>query len=403
MSHTITLAVVVAALVRQGDRLSVPEPAFCKALSELGKRRGIDVYVCSADSFDAEPGRLTAWRWGEAGWSPGAAAPPDIVYDRSFFTSFAQRLAANRLLQRLRLLKRYRILGGGLPGKADVHEALRRHPELAGHLPPSSRFQAGEHSVAELLKPHAHGVVLKPSAGMQGKGVVHLARSLQGEGVIAKGRSGSNRVVQRQFASDSACDRWLERVTDGVSYIVQPYLMLRGDDDKPFDVRLLLQKDGDGRWTITGSVVRTGQPGTLTSNLHGGGSAEPALQALADKFGAPKAERLLSRLHTISMQTAVQLENEFGRLAELGLDLGIEPDGSIWLLEANSKPGRSSFRLIRDDAAWRLAVERPLSYAQWLVNRSLPFATVADSKHNRTATFISGSQKRPFNVQEVHR
>jgi glutathione synthase/RimK-type ligase-like ATP-grasp enzyme len=403
MAQPIRFAVVVASLEPAGTGKPVPEPEFCKALSVLGARYGIDVYVCSAESFDQRTGQLSAWRWDKDGWSVKPAALPDIVYDRCFYVAAEQRFATRRMLQRMARLKPHRLLGGGLPGKAEVYEALQRNKAIDRYLPPSFNWQASGPTVSELLEQYAAGFVLKPSAGMQGRGIIHIARSPQGGNIIAKGRTDANRCRERQFASAAACGRWLSHVTNRAKYIVQPYLELRSEDGKPFDVRTLLQKDGAGRWAVTGSALRCGEAGSLTSNLHGGGNAEPALQALAAKFGLRKAEHLLQQLHTISKQTAAALESGFGRLAELGLDFGIEQDGRIWLLEANSKPGRSSFRLIRDQTAWRLSAERPLRYAQWMVRRPSSSAISADGITDQTPYLISGNLKRPFNVQEVHR
>lgn len=33
------------------------------------------------------------------------------------------------------------------------------------------------------------------------------------------------------------------------------------------------------------------------------------------------------------------LENSFSALFEIGVDIGITPDGSLWILDVNSKPG----------------------------------------------------------------
>lgn len=61
------------------------------------------------------------------------------------------------------------------------------------------------------------------------------------------------------------------------------------------------------------------------------------------------------------------LEESCGRLGELGLDFGIDAGGRIYLLEANSKPGRTVFRLTGDRRAARLAAENPLRYARHLL------------------------------------
>nr|WP_284646839.1 YheC/YheD family protein [Paenibacillus chinjuensis] len=91
-----------------------------------------------------------------------------------------------------------------------------------------------------------------------------------------RGRDARNRRVAHGFGDAAALLRWLRRFTGRRSYLVQPYLQLHDASGDAYDVRSLVQKDGAGRWQLTGMAVRQGQGGSLTSNLHGGGKAEAA-------------------------------------------------------------------------------------------------------------------------------
>ncbi|MDT2286965.1 hypothetical protein P7H17_14280 [Paenibacillus larvae] len=57
-------------------------------------------------------------------------------------------------------------------------------------------------------------------------------------------------------------------------------------------------------------------------------------------------------------------------MAELGIDFGISPDSRIWLLEINSKPGRSAFRQLGNPKIFRKAVANPVRYAACLARHS---------------------------------
>lgn len=404
----IDLGIAVASLTggganAQGDS-RLPEPAFCRALSLLGGTHGVNVYVFAADGYDSHTGELLAYRLRNGCWELESVPLPDIVYNRCFFSSSGQRSAFRAMLQGIRLRKPFMMLGGELPAKPEVYGALQGDPVLAAHLPETVRYRPQD-QLRSLLRRHPGGIVLKPASGMQGKGIAHIARGpLQSQWTV-RGRSRQNRPFSRTFESEGELTERILRFTGRSSYIVQPYLELCGGDGKPFDVRALLQKDETGRWALSGAAARTGRAGSLTSNLHGGGTAEPAMKVLSAKFGTQEAERLLKRIHTISKRAAERLESEFGRLAELGLDFGIEPGGRIWLLEANSKPGRSSFSQINDRTAEQLSILRPLLYACSLAKRLNPSISVGsiETASGRRRYLISGNPIRPFNVQEVHR
>jgi glutathione synthase/RimK-type ligase-like ATP-grasp enzyme len=403
---TLILGIVVASIGRSSIGTEkepvIPEPSFYRALSLAAVQLGIDVYVFEAEGYQSEAGLLHAYRLEQNRWVRQLVPLPDIIYDRCFYTSAEQRISSRSMLQAMALRKPNVMLNGILPTKLDVYEALKENSMLAKYLPQTIRFNSAE-QLGQLEGRYHAGVILKPAAGMQGRGIAHVKRSPLDQSTQVNGRTLQNRPFSKTFTDNNAKKQWLTRFINRTTYLIQPYLELCGEDDKPFDVRALLQKNGMGRWSLSGVAVRCGQIGSVTSNLHGGGDARPADELLSIKFGTHKAERLLEEIHTISKQTAERLESRFGRFAELGFDFGIEPDGRLWLLEVNSKPGRTSFRKISDLEAERHSIIRPLLYARFLSRRLHPSFVANISANGRIRNSSISSQIRPFNVQEVHR
>ncbi|WP_053374709.1 YheC/YheD family endospore coat-associated protein [Paenibacillus sp. FJAT-27812] len=405
-ARMVILGIVVASINRKPleheSEPALPEPRFCQALSMAGKPLGIHVYVFSEESLQPKSGQLYGYCYEQGRWAWQQVPLPDIIYDRCFFTEANQRTRCQSMLNRLSQKKPFLMLNGTLPAKLDVFDALKTDSLLAKHMPATIPYQSAN-QVKQMADRRIDGIVLKPSAGMQGRGILHIKRCPLSRATKVNGRTRQNRSFSMTFTEDSELEHWINRFINRSSYLLQPYLSLNDEDGKPFDVRTLMQKDHTGKWSLTGVVSRTGQAGSLTSNLHGGGDARPAAQLITAKFGKQKAERLLEQIHTISKQTAERLESKFGRFAELGLDYGIEPSGQIWLIEANSKPGRSSFRIISDLEAARLSIERPLLYARLLSRRLSPYFAANESTNGRHRLTRSDNQLRPFNVQEVHR
>lgn len=164
---------------------------------------------------------------------------------------------------------------------------------------------------------------------------------------------------------------WIEHFTRKRNFLIQPYLHLQSREGYPFDIRVLMQKNESGQWTHTGMAVRRGKKGGITSNLHGGGRAVTVLPFLTKEFGITQAEQTTTELHQLSEVIPEILESHYGRLGELGIDFGMDMNGNIWLLEVNSKPGRTSFRQIDDPDSALLAAENPLRYARYLLLRQL--------------------------------
>ncbi|OMF35911.1 hypothetical protein BK133_09455 [Paenibacillus sp. FSL H8-0548] len=400
------LGIVVASIKQQESNRNaeplLPEPAFYRALSIAGKQLGIDVFVFTADSLKPHLKQLFGYQLIDNRWVHQRVPFPDIIYDRCFFSNANEQLGCRHMLRQLAAIQPYRLLNGALPAKLEVYEGLKADDQLAKHLPVTLTYASAQ-QLHTFIDRCPGGIILKPSAGMQGRGIIHVKSCCHDRSILITGRTRQNRSFTHTFEGKQALSIWINRFIKGSSYLIQPYLDLSGTDNKPFDVRALIQKDERGRWVLTGTAARVGHSGSLTSNLHGGGEALPASELLCAKFGKPESERLLDQIHTISKQTAERLESKYGRFAELGLDYGIDQSRYLWLLEVNSKPGRSSFRKIGAPLAEQQSIERPLIYAAFLSRRLSPSFVANESANGRRPLLSSDNLLRPFNVQEVHR
>ena len=348
----------------------MPEDRLCRMLAEAGRALGVRVIVFAPDGVREEGGSAVVRGWTLEGgvWSPRVAPAPPVFFDRRFPRAPAE-LASG--LRAVRILQRHGAepLGRALPGKARVHAALSRCPRLAPLLPPTVVF--APRRLAGLLAAHPAGLFLKPAAGMQGRGAAALRPEPGGDIVRITGRTMRSRPFEARVPADRLAEAAM-RLIRGRAYLVQPLLPLRTAVDEPFDLRLFAQKDGDGRWAVTGAAVRVGRPGTAASNLHGGGTARPAGAFLAAMLGGRTAERLLARAKRAALLAAREAERAFGRLAEIGADFGVGPDGRLWLLELNGKPGRAIFAEIGDAEGERLAAERTIRYGLRLMAAGAP-------------------------------
>ncbi|WP_342565339.1 YheC/YheD family protein [Paenibacillus sp. FSL R7-0345] len=350
---------------RQGHP-PIAEPEFCSQLSAAAPLFDLKVLVFHPEDVAADGESITGYAWKEGRWQQTVAPAPDILYNRCLYSSRQEKKAAAAALA---ALSRAVPWSRGLPDKWRVYEILRRSP--AAPLLPETRLYTGPAALGSMLAEREYGVFLKPRAGSHGKSTLHarLLSAREGGGMSIRGRSGANEPFRRHFSTVDEGLRWIDRFTGTRRCIIQPYLHLTGSQGRPFDVRVLMQKNGRGAWTLTGMAVRLGGHGSFTSNLHGGGTAAAALPFLLAEYGPAGAE-LLDELAAAAAVLPPLLEKSCGRLGELGLDFGLDPGGRIYLLEANSKPGRSVFRLTGDSQAARLAAENPLRYARHLLQHS---------------------------------
>ncbi|MFE5318796.1 YheC/YheD family protein [Paenibacillus sp. NPDC056579] len=361
---------------------------FYRKLCLIGAKSGFTVFVFTPQGIRWAEGTVTGFVYDKntRRWRPHECPMPSVVYDRCFFTNRGQYVEYRETVRRLQLFPSIHFLGRGLKGKWEVQQMLEKDGRFDMHLP-KTEVMRSVRSAAEWLQEHGT-VLMKPQAGSQGRGVLlvqrtaasattarlHAADSVAPESAetaptafTVRGRDARNRRIKRSFADKAELLRWLRRFTAKRDYLLQQYLQLHGSSGEAFDVRSLVQKDGNGRWQMTGMAVRKGQSGSLTSNLHGGGQVEPAFAYIEGQFGTEKAKIIREQLERLSMQIPEALEQCHGRLAELGIDFGVDTDGQIWILEVNSKPGRAIFAHLNDDAARNKALANPVLYARYLI------------------------------------
>ena len=84
-------------------------------------------------------------------------------------------------------------------------------------------------------------------------------------------------------------------------------------------------------------------------------------------FPPEQAQKLLRDAKKAATDIAEAVERNYPHLlGELGLDLGIDRNGRIWLFEVNSKPGRSIFKhpALRSDG--RNTLRHLVNYCMYL-------------------------------------
>jgi hypothetical protein len=177
--------------------------------------------------------------------------------------------------------------------------------------------------------------------------------------------------MRQVYASEEQLSRWLTGRHRKGRFIVQQGLALTLLNGRPADVRALVQKDGAGRWQVTGMGARLAGLGRFTANLHTGGEGIP-VETLAEAVSPDSPVRqqaLIAELEQLALQAAQAAEHCAGPMGEIGLDLGVDQQGRTWYIEQNGQPGRAIFAHLGRRDLEELAHLRPIQYARHLAGR----------------------------------
>ncbi len=344
---------------------------YYRKLCLLGARRGLLVYVFSPERIYWGSRTVIGYTYRSdiSRWTKALHPLPDLIYDRCFFSSKSGYLRYRTQVRRLLKFSRAKFLGHGLRGKWQVQDILCQDTAIRDYLPMTERY-AGIPSLTRWLNQEGR-IFLKPQGGSQGRGAL-MIRAIDDDRIafIVIGRDEHNEMFRFGFYHYRGLAAWLSRWIGQRNYVIQSYLELTTEQGEPFDVRAFMMKNNTGRWQLIGTGVRKGSPGALTSNLHGGGVAEDTLAFLQAQY-PDCADQLYDTISKLSLRIASVLEKNHGRLVELGIDFGIDKSGRLWVLEVNSKPGRSIFRRLGDKNAQKSSIIGPIQYARYLWDRQL--------------------------------
>ncbi len=152
--------------------------------------------------------------------------------------------------------------------------------------------------------------------------------------------------------------------TPGKNLILQQGIILARIGDSPFDMRILVQKNANCNWTISALNFRIARPGAIVTNFAAGSS---------DVFISPGEDLIhpglsWNTLEHFVLEAVNAMETYFGSLGEIGLDVGLDRNGKLWLFEANSRPSSIAYKKASIEARNQI-FGLPLEYASSLVRQ----------------------------------
>lgn len=346
----------------------VHDEGYYRACCLIASAQRMTAYMFSPQAIDWERERILGYTFNPESntWVKKRFRLPQLVYDRCFYKNRAQFMQYVTAVSSLKHKHNVTFLGHPLRGKWSIYNTLRREQAIKDHLPNTVAYS--ERHLLRWLQADGQ-VFLKPVSGSHGKGTLHM-KYVAGLYEI-NGRTMHNKPFAITWQEERLLMRWLRQFMRHRHYIIQHYLTLQTKDGEAFDIRSLMQKDDTGRWQHTGMAVRKGSPGSMTSNLHGGGRAEEVLPFLEGAFGLRSAQLLYQQMIHLSEAISLCLERYYGRLFELGIDYGIDQHGHIWVLEVNSKPGRAIFTHLQNMELRKASLRNPIHYARYIYDRQL--------------------------------
>lgn len=206
--------------------------------------------------------------------------------------------------------------------KWEMYKALRDKNIGPCKLPRT--YLLSERSMAKILSRYSF-IFLKPVDTWGGRGISVVQ--------VTKGTLVWRKLNEpdREYNNEKVLYSDLHAYYRNSRCIAQQAAPLMKIDGRPFDIRVHMQRDLDDEWVHAGSLVRVAGPRSFVSNTQiSHGSVIPVAEALSS--AEKQIEQKLSKIgHSISTILA-----EYRHFQEIGIDLGIDGKGKLWLIEVNT-------------------------------------------------------------------
>lgn len=337
------LGPVIGVLVARKTESEYPLPAGKEAkiyaeMSEAAAKRNMLMYFFYADGVDWKRQIVSGHRYaqiskGKSGWRRASFPLPDIIYNRIAYRSRERENNVQVFLQKAADASIH-VFNSRFLNKWEVHKGLYTNPITRTMLPETYRFS--KEKLVYCLANFAE-FFIKPTGSSVGKGIIKV--KVDSPQSFRYYKVGSKTGWQKCHTSMQLYKQL--KIPEGERHILQKGIDLASIAGSVFDVRAQVQKNGQGEWQITGAAVRIAAPGKFVTHVPNGGTKANYENTIKELYGdgSEMVRNLNHQLETVAQMVPRVLEQSLGlNLAILSLDIGIDKEGKMWIIEANSKP-----------------------------------------------------------------
>lgn len=228
-------------------------------------------------------------------------------------------------------MKARRYKSNPIKGKLRVCKYLTASRNLKQHIPHTKLLtEPNLKSMSSSYK----SVYIKPDIGSLGIGVYKLNRLSDGFELYSTAKRQQRR---KHFDSVSAVYRHV-RAKHKNRMIVQTTITLDKVNDRPYDIRAMVQRRPGGAWTCTGFLVKVGgSPNCIVTNYYQGGKIETIQKHLSKKgFSDSRCASRIRSLSNKAVAVSKALSRRRSGMREIGVDFAYDKNGHLWILEVNS-------------------------------------------------------------------
>lgn len=248
--------------------------------------------------------------------------------------------------------------------KWDVYQKLLQFEEIRPHLPLTKVYTKPRD--LKIMFRKSSEVYIKACKGDSGNGVIRVKKLDEGGYEYCYSQQGKLHV--RQVKKRRTLIKELKIYFQEKNFIVQHAIPLLRIDHRIVDLRAEVQRNRNGKLGVRSIVVRIAKKGSPITNVQ----SRPSVYVFQNFISTHpqlfqiEISALKQRIEKFLIDVYLSMEKLYGTFGEIGIDFGLDTDGTVWFIECNARSAKVAAYLTKDKKMIRQIFLNPLEYAKFI-------------------------------------
>ncbi|HZH58859.1 MAG TPA: YheC/YheD family protein, partial [Metabacillus sp.] len=258
---------VIGMLHTRKDPVNVKKAYACAAVSKM---EGVEFFYFSFGTVNMETNKINGWNYEKGKWIQKQRDLPDVIINSKSPKNEKQTHIWKYLKSRCL------FTSNSVGNKVNVYQKIIEGKQFARYVIPFYILNKGEEIFTHFQD--FKKIVIKPIKGCGGRGILFLEKNTPSQFVVINGNK--NETLEK-----NELILYLNHLLLTSRYMIQPYIKSSTKEGLAYDLRLHVQKNGNGKWETTLIYPRISANRRLISNISSGGFRGELVQFLIDEFG----------------------------------------------------------------------------------------------------------------------
>ena len=303
-------------------------------------------------------------------WRYDSAPIPSALYRRNFHQNLDR---INQLIE----MTNKNLFNSHYFKKSDLI-LLKDEKEIRNHVPATHLLKKMD-DLFEFIQDKER-IILKPVSLSRGRGIFTLEKNQKPvEGYILYEHQ--NEFLIRHLLPDTnALGEMLKKLNLlNKQYLYQTYIPLLKINNRPLDVRVVMQKYDTNSWKCSGIECRVAGENEVLTNIARGGEAMTLEDVVIGSGIDQSYDKIYESIINLCQKFCDLIDRKDEHYAEFGLDIGLDQEGYPWIIEANIFPSFKGFKEMDYEMYLKIRYQ-PIFYAVHLQGFSVSESEVGSSQ-----------------------